>query len=159
MHILKENPKYGNCLQLWAVIVFAFYLAKHQINMPFIIKTRIRKLPMIVGRFRIWTLTCKASKCINFVKENQITEFRTWFSQQKTKKMRFAMEKPTNVGIFRICILASKTSKYMRFTLENPYTETVYIGRQFQCLNFNHQKTKKHALCNEKPEYGNCLQL
>ena len=47
----------------------------------------------------------------------------------------------------------------MRFAMENPSKETAYNCRQFPYFNLKLQNAKKHAFCNGKPEYGNCLQL
>ena len=52
-----------------------------------------------------------------------------------------------------------KTPKNMRFAMEDTNTETAYNCRQFPYLNFKLKNAKKHAFCNGKPEYGNCLQL
>ena len=108
-------------------------------------------------------------------------------SLQKIKKHVFFEGKPevrklpTIVSSVCIWILASKTPKNMPFIMENPNTETAYNCRQFPYLNlackapksmyfekknpitefciwFSQQKTKKHALCNGKPENGNFLQ-
>ena len=50
---------YGNCLQLQAVSVFWFSIAKRLFFGVFQLKIQIRKLPTIVGSFRIRVLHCK----------------------------------------------------------------------------------------------------
>ena len=47
----------------------------------------------------------------------------------------------------------------MRFAKEDTNTETTYNYRQFLYFNFKLKIAKKHAFCNGKPNYGNCLQL
>ena len=100
------DQKYGNCLQLYADSLFELYVVKSKKKCILQRKTRIQKLPTIVGTFRIWFLIGITPKSCVLLSKTRIQKL------------------PTIVGRFRISILNAKMSKNMCFAMETANTET-----------------------------------
>ena len=104
-------------------------------------RIQIQKLPTIVNSFRIVILSGKTPKNMLFAIENLNTE--TAFNYKHISYL----------------ILSGNTQKNMGFTMEETNTETVYNCSLFPYFKFKWKNSLKHAFCNGRHEYENCLQL